>query len=381
MLMFTKKIKKFVGIGLATSTIVLGASSGWSAVPELKIGIILPMSGGTASFGSQTMLGAKMAVDEINKTKQVKITYVLEDDKSETSDAANAAKKLINVDKVHVLMGSVASSNTNAAAPIAQAAKIPLMTPLSTNPNVTKKGEYISRICFIDDFQGSAMAKFAAETLKAKTAALIIDSASDYSKGLGEAFKTAFTSNGGKISVEVSYVQKDQDFSSQLTKVRMAKPDVVFVPGYYSEVGIMIKQAKTFGIKAPFLGGDGWGSPDLFSLGGAAIAGHYYSDHFSEEDQDPKVQDFVKRFKTLYGKFPDGMAALGYDAVYVLADAFKRANYKTDSLGLMKAINSTTGYKAVSGEITLDKDRNAHKPLVILQTQKDRAVFKQRVAP
>ena len=250
--------KSFFSLG------ILLASTAWGAVPTLKIGIILPMSGGQASFGSQTMSGAKMAIDEINKAGQVKIEYVLEDEKSETTDAANAAKKLINVDKVNVIVGSVASSNTNAAAPIAQAAKIPLMTPLSTNPNVTKKGEYISRICFIDDFQGLAMAKFAVESLKAKSAALIIDSSSDYSKGLADAFRDAFKKLGGQIKVEVSYVQKDQDFSSQLTKVRISKPDVVFVPGYYSEVGIMIKQAKTFGIRAPFLGGDGWSSPDLF---------------------------------------------------------------------------------------------------------------------
>jgi len=347
----------------------------------LKVGFVFPMSGGTASFGEETMSGVKLAVDEINKAGEIKIESFLQDDKSDPTDAANAAQKLINVDKVHVLVGSVASSNTNAAAPIAQAAKIPLMTPASTNVNVTKVGEYISRICFIDDFQGSAMAKFAFENLKAKKAAIVVDSSSDYSKGLQASFKETFQKLGGEIVVEVSYLQKDQDFSSQLTKIRTRKPDVIWAPGYYSEIGNMIRQAKTMGLKAVFLGGDGWSAPELYTLGGDAIVGHYFSDHFSHEDTDPKVQDFVKKYQLAYKKEAPGMAALGYDAVYVLADAFKRDGYKTTGPELAKAINDTKGFKGVTGTITIDAQRNATKPLVILETQKTRATFKQRVSP
>jgi branched-chain amino acid transport system substrate-binding protein len=347
----------------------------------LKMGVILPMSGNTASFGEESMSGVKMAVDEINKAGEIKIETYLQDDKSDPTDAANAAKKLINVDKVHAIVGSVASSNTNAAAPIAQAAKVPLMSHASTNVNVTKVGEYISRICFIDDFQGSAMAKYAFETLKAKKAAIVVDSSSDYSKGLQVSFTEAFKKLGGEIVAEVSYQQKDQDFSSQLTKIRTRKPDVIWVPGYYNEVGNMIRQAKTMGLKAVFLGGDGWSAPELYTLGGDAIVGHYFSDHFSHEDSDPKVQDFVKKYQSLHKKEAPGMAALGYDSVYVLADAFKRAGYKTGSADLMKAINSTKQFKGVTGTITIDAQRNATKPLVILETQKTRATFKQRVSP
>lgn len=345
------------------------------------------MSGGTAAFGQQVISGFKMAVDEINKGKgDVKIDYVLEDDKSEVTDAANAVKKLINVDKVNIVVGSVASSNTNAAAPIAQAAGIPLMTPASTNVNVTQKGEFISRICFIDNFQGEAMANFALESLRTKkdvpmTAAIIVDSSSDYSKGLAESFKQSFLKKGGKISVEVSYQQKDPDFSSQLTKIRMKSPDVIFAPGYYTEVGNMIRQAKILKIRSTFLGGDGWSGPQLFSLAGDAIVNHYYSDHFSHEDTDTRVQDFVRRYNSIYKMNPSGMTALGYDAAYFVIDAVKRNGNKVDPKGLAKAINTTKDFKGITGTISLDKDRNASKPLVVLQTQKDRATFVKRVAP
>jgi branched-chain amino acid transport system substrate-binding protein len=372
-------------LALASLGVAQGAAQ--AAPLKAKVGIFLPMSGGTATFGEETNSGIQMAVQEINAQGKVKLELVLEDEKSEVTDSANAVKKLINVDKVDIVLGSVASSNTSAAAPIAQTAKVPLLTPASTNPDVTKKGEYISRICFIDDFQGLAMAKFAIDTLGAKTAALVTDSSSDYSIGLAKAFKDAFVERGGKITVEVSYQQKDQDFSSQLTRVRVKKPDVVFAPGYYTEIGNMIRQAKKMGVKnakgvqTPFLGGDGWSSPKLYELGGDAIVGHYYSDHFSEEDTDPTVQDFVKRYQKKFKIIPGAMAALGYDSAYVVADAIIRAGGANDREKLMKAINSTKGLKGVTGVISLDQNRNASKPLVILETQRTRAAFKQRVAP
>ena len=359
---------------------VIFSGSLHAAPTALKMGVFLPMSGGTATFGEETYSGMELAAEEINAAKEYKVTLKLEDDKSDVSDAANAAKKLINVDKVNVLLGSVASSNTNAAAPIAQAAKIPLISPASTNVNVTQKGEYISRICFVDDFQGYAMAKFAFETLGKKTAAIVIDAASDYSMGLAKAFREAFTKLGGKITVEVSYVQADQDFSSQLTKIRTRKPDVVFAPGYYNQIGIMIRQARTLGVKSIFLGGDGWSSPKLFELAGEAIVGNYHGSHFSNEDHDPIVQSFVKRYQAKYKKLPSDMAALGYDTVYFAVDAARRAG-KTDPLSLMKAINATKNFKGVTGTIALDANRNAQKPLAILETQKTRATFKQRVNP
>lgn len=361
----------------------LGHSVSDAAVSKtLNLGVVLPMSGGTATFGLETSQGVRMAVEEINKQGEIKIQMILEDDKSEVTDAANAAKKLINVDKVQAIIGSIASSNTNAAAPIAQAAKVPLLTSASTNVSITQKGEFVSRICFLDDFQGLAMARYAFNDLKAKKAAIVVDSASDYSMGLSSAFKKAFKELGGEIVVEVSYVQKDQDFSSQLTKIRSRKPDVVFAPGYYTEIGNMLKQAKTLGVKARFLGGDGWSSPKLYEIAGDAAVGHYYADHFFHEDTDPKVQEFVKRFKQKWKVEPSAMAALGYDAVYVMAEAAKKTTGNTiDPAALMKNINQTKGYVGVTGPITLDANRNATKSLVVLEGRTSGPAFVKRMAP
>ncbi len=367
---------------LALLSTIAGASGAFAATkPVLKLGAVFSMSGPTASFGQESMDGVRMAIQEINKKADIKIDLVLEDDKSESTDATNAIRKLINVDKVHVVVGSVPSSITMAMAPIAQAAKIPLLSPSSTNVKVTDAGDYISRICFIDDFQGSGMAKFAFETMKAKTAAVVIDSQQDYSKGLGSSFSDAFKKLGGKVSVEVSYQTKDQDFSSQLTKIRTRKPDIIFVPGYYGEVGNMIRQAVAMGITTKFIGGDGWSSPILFDLAGPAIEGNYFADHFSPDDTDPQVKGFVSKYTAKFKRTPSAMAALGYDSVYVVAEAFKKAGGKTDGESLKNAINSTQGYAGVTGSITLDAKRNAHKPLVVLETKKDHGVFKTRISP
>jgi branched-chain amino acid transport system substrate-binding protein len=376
-------MKKFLNM-TQRSLLLLGSflliGQGFAAPIKVKAGLYFPMTGNTAAFGQDMMNGIKLALEDVKKKGEVEFETVLEDDQGDPTGAANAVRKLINVDKVQVVIGSVPSSNTNAAAPIAQAAKIPLLTPASTNVNVTTKGDYISRICFIDDFQGLAMAKFAAETLKMKTAAVITDSSSDYSLGLAKAFKDAFTKMGGKIVSEVSYVAKDQDFSSQLTKIKGKKPEVVFLPGYYTDVANLLRQAKNFGVRAPFLGGDGWSADELFSIGGEAVVGNFFSDHFAQDDTDPKVKEFVTKFQAAYKKAPNAMSALGYDAILVIADAVKRAG-KTDGKSLMAAINSTKGFVGVTGAITLDKNRNATKPLVILETLKDRPKFKQRVAP
>ncbi|MEO5667555.1 MAG: ABC transporter substrate-binding protein [Bdellovibrionota bacterium] len=359
----------------------LVALSAHAAAPTLKVGIYLPMSGDTATFGADVYAGMKMAIEELNKAGKIKVQAILEDEKSDPTDAANAVKKLINIDKVNIILGTVASSNTNAAAPIAQAAKVPLLTPASTNPNVTKNGDYISRICFIDDFQGSALAKFAKNELKATKAALVLDSGSDYSQGLAAAFRKEFKALGGEIVTEVSYQAKDQDFSSQLTKIRTKKPDVIFVPGYYGAVGNMLRQAVKLKVKGTFIGGDGWSSSQLAGLAGDGIEGQYYSAHFSHEDTDPAVQSFVKKFKAANKIAPSDMSALGYDAIYFAADAFKRNGYKTDSEGLKNAINSTKNFPGITGNITLDSDRNATKPLVIIGTHKSGDKFKQRVQP
>jgi branched-chain amino acid transport system substrate-binding protein len=351
---------------------------------DIKVGTVFPMTGPIATFGQESLNGIKLAMEKINKTgiKGQKIVLVNEDDKGEPVETANAVRKLIHVDKVIAVMGSVASSNTLAGAPIAQEAKVPMMTPASTNPKVTTMGEYISRTCFTDDFQGVVMAKFAKESLGKSKAAIIVDSSSDYSKGLVKVFKEEFTRTGGTIvGDDFAYQQKDSDFRTLLQKIKRAKPDVVWLPGYYTEVGLILKQARQMGLDIPFLGGDGWDSPSLQELAGAdGIKGNYICSHFSAEDQDPKVQEFVKTYEKAYGQKPGAMAALGHDGLLVMVDALSRAK-KLASSELKDAINSTKDFVGVTGNITIDAQRNAKKSAVVLETTMAGNKFKQKVNP
>ncbi|MGB0452142.1 MAG: ABC transporter substrate-binding protein [Bacteriovoracaceae bacterium] len=353
---------------------------------EIVIGAVFPMTGPIATYGIESVNGIKLALEKISQTpiKGKKIRLIVEDNKGEPVDSANAARKLIDINKVHAIIGSVASSNTLAEAPIAQKAGVPLLTPASTNEKVTMQGNFISRTCFTDAFQGVVMAKFAKESLGKTKAAIIVDNASDYSKGLAKVFQKEFTAMGGTIlgnMNELTYTQKDTDFRSLLRKVKRLGPDVIFLPGYYTEVGNMLKQARQMGINTPFLGGDGWDSPKLQELAGPnGIKGNYISSHFSPDDSDEKVQSFVKEYVARYGQKPGAMAALGFDGIGVLADALNRAA----SLGhadLQAAIASTKDFIGVTGNITLDENRNARKSAVVLETTAAGNVFKQKVSP
>jgi len=325
-----------------------------------------------------------MATEEINAAGGIngrQIQLVIEDDQGEPGKAATVVAKLINQDQVRALIGEVASSNSIAAAPNAQEAKVPMISPSSTNPKVTQIGDYIFRVCFIDPFQGEVMAKFAANSLKAKKAAILFDSNSDYSKGLVQFFKQAFTGLGGEIVTEKAYAQRDRDFTGQLTAIRDLNPDVIYVPGYYQEVGVIAKQTKQLGIKAPLLGGDGWDSPQLWDLGGDALNGDYISNHYSVDDPSPAIQDFVKRYKAKYnGTAPDAIAALGYDAMQVLADAIKRAG-GTECAALRQAIAETANFKGITGVISINQERNAVKPAVVLELQNKKFVYKETIQP
>lgn len=248
----------------------------------IVVGYYGDLSGRTSNFGQSTKAGVEMAADEINKAggingRQVKI--LSEDDEGRPEKAATVVTKLIDQDRVVALLGEVASGNTLAAAPKAQAAKVPMISPSSTNPAVTQVGEYISRVCFIDPFQGDVMAKFAANTLKAKKAAIMLDFNSPYSRGLTEFFEASFKKLGGEIVNKQAYTQGDRDYKGQLTAIRSSNPDVIYVPGYYGEVGVIAKQAKQLDIKVPLLGGDGWDSTQLWDLGGDALNGDYISNH------------------------------------------------------------------------------------------------------
>jgi branched-chain amino acid transport system substrate-binding protein len=354
-----------------------GGDTGSTGGDTIKVGVYGDLTGQTASFGRSTKNGIELAFEEINKAGGIngkKIQTIVEDDQGRPEQAKTVISKLINQDKVVAVLGEVASTNSLAAAPVAQEAKIPMITPSSTNPKVTEVGDFISRVCFIDPFQGSVMAKFAAKSLNAKTAAILGDVNSDYSKGLTQFFEEEFTKLGGKVVAKEAYTQTDPDFKGQLTKIRDLKPDVLYIPGYYGQVGIIAKQARELGMNMPLLGGDGWDSPDLWKLGGESLKNAYISNHYAAENPAPEIQNFVKAYKEKFGEVPDSLAALAYDAAKVLADAIKRAG-GTDSAKLKDAINSTKEFAGVTGSITLDDKRNAVKPAVVLSLDPAKSAF------
>ncbi len=367
--------KIFLAITIITSFIFSiacvqkGGESNTTAGDTVKVGVYVDLSGGTSSFGKSTKNGIDLAVEEINKNGGVngkKIELVVEDDQGRPEQAKTVVQKLISQDKVQVVLGEVASTNSLAAAPVAQEAKIPMITPSSTNPKVTQIGDYIFRVCFKDDFQGSSMAKFAATNLKAKTAAVFGDVQSDYSKGLEQYFTDEFTKLGGQIIDKQAYTQNDTDFKGQLTNIRNKKPDVIYVPGYYGEVGIISKQARELGMEMPILGGDGWDSPNIWDLGGDALKNTFITNHYSVDDPAENVQKFAQAYKAKFGANPDSLAALAYDAAYILADSLKRAG-SADSQKLRDAIASTKDFVGITGTISINDKRDADKSAVVLE--------------
>lgn len=351
---------------------------------EIVIGEYGSLTGAQATFGQSTHNGIMLAMDEVNSGGGVngrKIRVITEDDQSKAEEAANAVTKLISQNSVVAVLGEVASSNSLAAAPICQANKVPMITPSSTNPSVTEKGDYIFRMCFIDPYQGEAMANYLAKNLGLKTAAILIDVKSDYSTGLASFFERTFTENGGRIVGKQSYAQGDSDFRSQLTTLKATNPDVLFVPGYYNDIGQIAIQARDLGMRMPLAGGDGWESPKLIEIGGKALEGSFYSNHYHVDDPSPAVGDFVRRYEERFGAKPDSLAALGYDSAKVLVDAIKRAG-STDGPALRDAIAATKNFPGVTGNITLGPDRNPiGKKLVVLEIKDGQLLLKDVVDP
>jgi len=364
-----------LGVGLACEPGGDPAAPG--GAEPIKVGHFASLTGDTATFGQSTDRGARMAIDEINAAGGVlgrPIEILSEDDRSVTEEARTAAQKLIQRDEVVALLGEVASSRSLAAAPEAQRAGVPMISPASTNPKVTEVGDYVFRTCFIDPFQGAVMARFAFEDLKARRVAILSDFKQDYSVGLADFFRKKFTELGGEIVADERYTSGDIEFRAQLTTIRAAEPEAVFVPGYYTELGLIAKQARELGLNVPLLGGDGWDSAKTLEIGGDAVEGYYFSNHYAADSDSPKVQDFVKRFEARYGSRPDAMAALGYDAAGILADAIRRAG-TTDGPALRDAIAATKGYDGVTGLITIDAERNARKDAVVLKIDGGRFRF------
>ena len=366
--------------GLFASALVLAAAA--ADQPPIKIGEFASLTGGNASFGQQSHNGTLLAIDELNAAGGVlgrPLLLITEDDQSQAGQPATIVQKLIAQDKVVAVLGEVASSKSLEAAPICQQNKIPMISPASTNPKVTEVGDHIFRICFIDPFQGTVMAKFALAK-GWKKVAMLTDVKQDYSVGLAEFFIKYFEAHGGEIVKDQKYSSGDKDFKPQLTSIKAAKPDAIFIPGYYGEVALIGKQARLLGLKVPLLGGDGWMGDSLLKVGGSSLDGCFFSAHFSAFDQSPAVQAFLTRFRARFNMEPDDMAALGYDSAMILADAIKRAG-TTESAPLRDAIAATTNFPGVTGTITLDAQRNASKPAVILRIADGGYVFDQAVKP
>ncbi len=353
------------------------------AADTLLLGQVGSLTGAQATFGISTRNGIELALKEVNAAggvKGKKVAIRVYDNQSKPEEAAQAVTRLITQDKVVLVLGDVASSNSLAMAEKAQAAGVPMITPSSTNPSVTEKGDYIFRVCFIDPFQGFVMAKFASENLKAKKAAILQDNKSAYSIGLKDVFNAKFVEMGGTIVATESYSQGDTDFRAQLTALKRTKPDVVYVPGYYSDVGIIARQAREMGLLVPLLGGDGWDSEKLFELGGEALEGNYFSNHYSPDNPDPKVQKFIADYKAAYGGVPDALAALGYDAAKVAVAALEKAK-DTSGPAVREAIAQTKDFPGVAGNITLDEKRNPVKSAVVLKIEGGKTQFVTTINP
>ena len=350
----------------------------------IKIGFFGDLSGPTFNYGESAKNGLLMAVDEINLGGGIdgrRIDIVIDDDAGSPEKAATMAGKLIDVDKVIAIIAGGTSNNSRAAAPKAQSSKTPLISPSSTDPAVTQVGDYIFRACFVDAFQGEVMARFAANTLKAKKAAILFDFNSTYGRGLTDYFELSFSKLGGQIVGKLSYTQGDVDFKGQLSTIQAAAPDVIYIPGYYGDVAVIAKQARMIGLTQPLLGADGWDAPELWQLGGDALNGSFITTHYSVDDPSPAIQKFVHDYKQRYGNLsPDAHAALAYDAMRVLADAISRA-HTTDATPLRDALAQTKDFAGVTGVISIDANRNAVKPAVVLKLQDAAYIYQETIQP
>ncbi|WP_233256687.1 ABC transporter substrate-binding protein [Opitutus sp. ER46] len=367
---------------LALALLVSGPLAAPAAEP-IKLGEYASLTGKEATFGQSAHRGVVMAVEELNAAGGIlgrRLELVAEDDQSKPGEAATIVKKLISRDKVIAVIGEVASSRSLEGAAVCQAARIPMISPASTAPEVTARGDYIFRACFIDPFQGTIMARFAQHTLHAKRVGIMSSITSAESVGLSRYFREQFARDGGTVALEQRYADGDKDFRAQLTAVRAAGVDALFIPGYYVEAALICKQARALGLQIPLFGIDGWESPELVRLGGAAVEGAYFATHFSPEDSAAAVVSFNTRFQKRWGVGSDTLAGLGYDSVMMLADALQRAG-TTDAPKLRDALAATKDLVGVTGTITLDAQRNPTKSAVVLQVRGGKFHFIETITP
>lgn len=375
-------------LGLAAAAFMTaGISARAHAEDTITIGHYGSLTGSKATFGKSTENGIKLAVEEINAKGGVtingtkkKIKLISDDTEGKAEKAGTVVTKLITKDKCVAILGEVASSISLQGGPVCQEFGVPMITPSSTNPDVTKVGDMISRVCFIDPFQGSACATFAKTELKVGKAAILFDQASAYSVGLKDEFTKAFKKQGGSIVSEQAYTEGASDFNAQLTRIRESTPEVIFIPGYYNDIANIAIQARKLGMKMPLLGGDGWDSDDLGKNAGESIEGCFYSNHYAPDQPSKEIQEFVSKYSKQFGGTPDGLAALGYDAANILFDAMSKAK-SLKGKDLQAAIVKTKDFKAVTGTITLNAQRDAVKPVVMVERKGGKWVYRATIEP
>ncbi|AUS98842.1 ethanolamine utilization protein EutJ [Clostridium thermosuccinogenes] len=378
---------------LMFASLAAGCSSGGgngnkSTGDTIKIGLNYELSGGVAAYGQSSRDGILMAFDEINAKGGVlgkKIEPVVMDNSSKADEATSVTTKLVNKEKVVAVLGPATSGAFKATIPAATKRKVPAISSSATADDVTvdKNGvkEYAFKTCFNDAFQGTSMANFASKTLNASKAVILTDNANDYSKGLAKSFKETFTANGGTIVAEEAFVADEKDFNAVLTKIKGMDFDVIYLPAYYEEVGLIIKQARDLGIDKPFLGGDGYDSPELIKIAGAsALNNVFFSNHYSSQDTDAKVVEFVENFKAKYGKEPDAFHALGYDLGYFIADAIERAG-EADSVKIKEALEQTKDFPAITGVLSIDENHNPVKSITIIELKDGVQSVKEKIEP
>ena len=391
-----KRVTKLLSVlaaGAMFMSALTGCGGGGSKGADgdtIKIGGVLEMTGGSASFGISSKNGIDLALKKINEKGVLggkKLSLVVADTKSEASEATNAMQKVISQDKVVAVIGPNQSSAVIAAGAINNGSKVVDVTPMGTNPDVTvdpsskKVQPYSFRTCFIDPFQGTVMASFASNDLKVKKAAIYIDNTSDYAKGLAQFFKENFIKNGGEVVIEEAYLQKDTDFKATLTKIKAANPDFIYIPGYYQEVGLIVKQAREMGINVPMAGGDGWDSAKLPEIAGkAALDNTFFSSLYSPDDTSDLNKNFVAEYKKAYNTNPDVFAALAYDSTLLVAEAIEKAG-SADPVKIAEAMAKISGFKGVSGEVTFNEEHNPIKSAVIIEHKNGAQTFKTKVNP
>ncbi|MDV4150989.1 ABC transporter substrate-binding protein [Clostridium sp. AL.422] len=377
-----KLLSGLLALMMSTSVLV-GCGSSGSDSEVIKIGGIGPLTGSASTYGNSAKEGADLFIKEINDAGGIngkKIELIFEDDGATPDGAMQAFNKLVDKDEVSAILGGVTSGATLAIAKNSTERQIPMITPTGTEPSITNEGgEFMFRGCFIDSFQGDILAKYTTDNLNKKTAAVLYNAGSDYSIGIAKAYKETLEKNGGTVVEYLSYNDGDTDFKAQLTKIKGSNPDVIVLPDYYNVVGLIAKQARDISITSQFLGGDGWESEELVEIGGEAVNGALYINHYYSGDTSEIVKNFVESYKKEYNKEPDAFAALAYDSARVLVEAIKNAD-STDGTAIKDEL-AKIELESVTGKISFNEERSAIKGAAVIKLEGENKILADKLNP